>query len=721
MPHVPSTTAGPEVGQNDPVTDATAAPPQSDAAAPPAPEGQTSHELGAVVRADGTRFTLWAPGAERVELALVADDDSQRHTDLTRDGEVWTGFVPGVGTGQRYGYRAHGPFDPGRGLRYNPSKLLVDPYARAIDGSLDFASRVIFDSTDDDSAGHVPVGVAVAATDAPPPISRPVPWGETVLYELHTKGFTFRHPDVPEHQRGTYAGLAHPSVVQYLVDLGVTSVELLPIHHFLTEPSISDRGLVNYWGYNSLGFFAPHAPYSSSGTRGEQVAEFKAMVAAYHAAGLEVILDVVYNHTAEGGFEGPALSFRGIDNQAYYRLTEHGTMYDVTGTGNSVDTSHSAVRRLVLDSLRYWVTEMGVDGFRFDLAATLIRNERHEVDHQHPFLHEIAEDPVLSKVKLIAEPWDIGNYGYQVGNFGPPWSEWNGKFRDSIRDVWRGAAHGVQDLAYRLSGSSDLYGDDGRQPYASINFVTAHDGFTLRDLVSYNGKHNEANHEDNRDGTDDNRSWNCGAEGETDDPAIQTLRKQQMANLMSTLVLSTGIPMITAGDECGRTQQGNNNAYCQDSEISWFDWSLPHTWAGHLALTKELLALRKQHPALRQWHYFEGRPVVEGGRKDVSWVAPHGGEMSEADWHNGELRTLGMFLAGDALRETDAEGNRLTDNSFLLVINAAAEPLSVRVPEVSWAPSYEVVLDTSHSGWTQIDAGADLVLPPRCVGLLRAL
>ena len=695
------------------MTDATTAPPKT-ATETIAPD------LGAVVRADGTAFTLWAPAAERVELALFGDDGTQQNTDLTRDGEVWRAFVPGVGAGQRYGYRVHGPFDPVRGMRFNPAKLVVDPYARAIDGELDFASPLIFDSSDGDSAGHVPVGVVVGPSDPPPPISRPVPWSQTVVYEMHTKGFTALHPDVPEHQRGTYAGLAHPSVVRYLADLGVTSVELLPVHHFLTEPSVSGRGLVNYWGYNTLGYFAPHAPYSSSGSRGEQVAEFKAMVAAYHAAGLEVILDVVYNHTAEGGFDGPTLSFRGIDNQAYYRLTEHGTMYDVTGTGNSVDTSHPAVRRLVLDALRYWVTEMGVDGFRFDLAVTLIRNERHEVDHQHPFLAEIAADPVLSKVKLIAEPWDIGNFGYQVGNFGAPWSEWNGKFRDSVRDVWRGHS-GVQDLAYRLSGSSDLYGDDGRHPYASINFVTAHDGFTLRDLVTYEHKHNGANHEDNRDGSDDNRSWNCGVEGETSDPGVNALRRRQMANLMSTLVLSTGIPMITAGDECGRTQQGNNNAYCQDSEISWFDWSLPATWPEHLDLTRMLLALRRKHPALRQWHYFEGRPVADGGRKDVSWIAPHGGEMSEADWHNPGLRTLGMFLAGDALRETDAAGNRLTDQSFLLVVNAAADPLHVRVPDASWAPSYEVVLDTSNSGWTQLDAGADLLLPPRCVGLLRAL
>jgi glycogen operon protein len=706
--------------QNVPVTEATAAP------SAPGPAPAAGPRPGAVVQTDGTTFTLWAPAAERVELALIADDGSQRNLDLSHTGEFWTGFVPGIGAGQRYGYRVHGPFDPSHGLRFNPSKLLLDPYARAVDGTLDYASPLIYDSSDGDSAGHVPVGVVVADSPPPPPISKPVHWGETVIYELHTKGFTKLHPDIPEHQRGTYAGLAHPSVIRYLTDLGITSVELLPIHHFLTEPSIAARGLPNYWGYNTLGFFAPHAPYSSSGSRGEQVAEFKAMVAAFHAAGIEVILDVVYNHTAEGGFDGPTLSFRGIDNRAYYRLSHHddhrAAMYDVTGTGNSVDTSHPQVRRLVMDSLRYWVEQMGVDGFRFDLAVTLVRNERHEVDIPgHPFLVEVAADPVLGRVKLIAEPWDVGPFGYQVGNFGPPWSEWNGKFRDSVRDVWRNTSDGVKDLAYRLSGSSDLYGDDGRYPYASINFVTAHDGFTLRDLVSYDHKHNEANHEDNRDGTDDNRSWNCGAEGETADAGVIALRKRQMANLMSTLILSTGVPMITAGDECGRTQHGNNNAYCQDSEISWFDWSLPAEWSEHLELTKRLLALRAAHPALRQWHYFSGQPIVPGGRKDLSWIAPHGGEMTDADWFNGDLRTIGMFLRGDALRATDAEGNALTDSSFLLALNATPEIRNVVVPDASWAPGYEVVLDTSNSMVTEVEAGATVPLAPRCLVLLRAL
>ena len=699
-----------------PVTEATAAP---NALGPPL---DPEHGLGAVVHHDGTTFTLWAPAAERVELVLIAADGSQRNLDLAHSGEYWTGFVGGIGHGQRYGYRVHGPFDPSHGLRFNPAKLLLDPYARAVDGSLDHASPLIYDSSDGDSAGHVPVGVVVAGSEPPPPISRPVTWSETVIYELHTKGFTKLHRGVPEHQRGTYAGLAHPSVINYLTDLGVTSVELLPIHQFLTEPAIAARGLPNYWGYNTLNFFSPHAQFSSSGSTGEQVAEFKAMVAAFHAAGIEVILDVVYNHTAEGGFDGPTLSFRGIDNRTYYRLTHGGVTYDVTGTGNSVNTSHPQVRRLVMDSLRYWVEEMGVDGFRFDLAVTLIRNERHEVDTvNHPFLAEVAADPVLGRVKLISEPWDVGSFGYQVGNFGTPWSEWNGKFRDSVRDIWRTSSDGVKDLAYRLSGSSDLYGDDGRYPYASINFVTAHDGFTLRDLVSYEHKHNEANHEDNRDGTDDNRSWNCGVEGETTDRRVLALRKRQMANLMSTLVLSTGVPMISAGDECGRTQYGNNNPYCQDNEISWFDWSLPSKWKSHLELTKKLIALRAAHPTLRQWHWFSGQPVVRGGRKDLSWIAPHGGEMTEADWHDGNLRTIGMFLAGDALRGTNAEGSALTDNSFLLALNATAEARDVVVPDASWAPAYEVVLDTSHSGVTEVEAGAVVPLAPRCLVLLRAL
>ncbi|MFC0628564.1 glycogen debranching protein GlgX [Kribbella deserti] len=695
-----------------PVTEATAAPTALGSTTP-----------GAVVHPGGTTFTLWAPDAERVELTLLADDGSQRNLDLQHIGDHWSADVPGVGHGQRYGYRVHGPFEPTHGLRFNPAKLLVDPYARAIDGSLDFASPVIYDSAELDSAGHVPVGVVIERTDPPPPISRPVRWGETVIYELHARGFTMTHPDVPPPLRGTYAGLAHPSVIGYLKDLGITSIELLPIHHSVTEPAIAARGLPNYWGYNTLGFFAPHAGYSSAGSTGGQVAEFKAMVAAYHEAGLEVILDVVFNHTAEGGFDGPTLSLRGIDNRVYYRLGNGGSMYDVTGTGNSVDTSHPQVRRLILDSLRYWVTEMGVDGFRLDLAVTLIRNERHEVDLQHPFLTEIAADPVLRKVKLISEPWDVGNFGYQLGKFGTPWSEWNGRYRDTVRDIWRGHSHTVQDLAYRLSGSSDLYGDDGRHPYASINFVTAHDGFTLRDLVSYNSKHNEANREDNRDGTDDNRSWNCGVEGETDDPAINALRRRQAANLMATLLLSTGIPMITAGDECGRTQRGNNNAYCQDNEISWFDWTLPTSreWRAQFKLTRDVLALRAKHPALRQWHYFKGRPVVEGGRKDLSWIAPHGGEMTEADWHDPSLRTLGMFLAGDALRGTDAEGNRLTDHSFLFALNATAETRRVVVPDASWAPAYEVVLDTSRSGITEVEAGATVNLEPRCLVLLRAL
>jgi glycogen operon protein len=701
-----------------PVTEATAAPNEL------GPSPDQDLRLGPVVHADGTTFTLWAPSAERVELTLIAADGSQRNLDLVHSGEYWTGFVPEVGHGQRYGYRVHGPFDPSHGLRFNPSKLLLDPYARAVDGSLDFASPLIYDSSDGDSAGHVPVGVVVANSDAPPPISRPVPWTETVIYELHTKGFTKLHPDVPEYQRGTYAGLAHPSVINYLVELGVTSVELLPIHHFVTEPAIAARGLPNYWGYNSLNYFAPHAPYSSSGSTGEQVAEFKAMVAAFHAAGIEVILDVVYNHTAEGGFDGPTLSFRGIDNRAYYRLTPNGTMYDVTGTGNSVDTSHPQVRRLMMDSLRYWVEEMGVDGFRFDLAVTLIRNERHEVDTVgHPFLAEVAADPVLGRVKLISEPWDVGNFGYQVGNFGTPWSEWNGKFRDSVRDVWRTSSNGVQDLAYRLSGSSDLYGDDGRYPYASINFVTAHDGFTLRDLVSYNEKHNEANLEGNRDGTDDNRSWNSGVEGPTGDPQVIELRKRQQRNFLATLLLSQGVPMLLGGDEFGRTQHGNNNAWCQDNEISWYDWDLGDGQREQLEFTKRLIQLRKQHPVFRRARFLAGRELQGSGLPDVWWFRPDGRRVTRTDWEDREAHVLGVFLNGEEIADTGPHGEPVRDDSFVLLINAHFEDVEFTLPVRRFGAAWEHELSTDDpglpSGAERFAARGRVMVPSRSVRLLR--
>ncbi len=546
----------------------------------PTPAPQT--RLGAFIEGGGTTFRLWAPRATRVELALVGEDRDQLNIDLQRAADgCWHVHVDGVGDQQRYGYRVHGPWSPYEGARFNPAKLLLDPYARAITSGVDYAGPILdhisasdYVADHRDSFTSVPLSVVVADSPRPRPLARPVPLESTVLYELHVKGYTQLHPAVPEHLRGTYAGLAYPAVIEHLLELGITSVELLPVHHFVSEPFLIGRGLSNYWGYNTLGFFAPHAAYGSVGTLGQQVREFKEMVSAFHDAGMEVILDVVYNHTGEGGHEGPTLSFRGLDHAGYYRLTDNlRNDYDVTGCGNSVDSAVPGVRRLILDSLRYWVNEMGVDGFRFDLVTTLFRDEQHHVDMEHhPFRGALAEDPVLSEVKLIAEPWDLGPYGYQVGSFGSSWSEWNDRFRNFVRDFWRGNGSGVSELAVRLSGSADVFDRGGRGSTASVNFVTAHDGFTLRDLVTYNVKHNRANGESNRDGTDDNRSWNCGSEGETDDPTINALRIRQAQNLMATTLLATGIPMITAGDELGRTQEGNNNAYCQDSPISWVHW-----------------------------------------------------------------------------------------------------------------------------------------------------
>ncbi len=543
--------------------------------------------LGAHVRDGGTTFGLWAPRATRVELALVGEDRRQTNVDLALGADgVWSAHLPGVGAEQRYGYRVHGPWDPASGARFNPAKLLLDPYARAVTGGVDYSGPILdhmpgsnFELDSTDSYASVPLSVVVPDSPPPTPIAQPVPLERSVIYELHVKGFTRLHPAVPEHLRGSYAGLAYPAVVQHLLDLGVTAVELLPVHQFVSEPFLISRGLSNYWGYNTLGYFAPHAAFGSVGTLGQQVREFKEMVSALHDAGIEVILDVVYNHTGEGGHEGPTLAFRGLDHLGYYRLTDdQRNDYDVTGCGNSVDTSEPGVLRLVLDSLRYWVTEMGVDGFRFDLVTSLLRDEQHHVDQDHAFKQALREDPVLSRVKLIAEPWDLGPYGYQLGAFGAGWSEWNDRFRNYVRDFWRGNTHGVAELAQRLVGSPDIFAD--RAPEASINFITAHDGFTLRDSVTYDVKHNGANGESNRDGTDDNRSWNCGVEGETDDGRVNALRHRQAQNLMATLLLANGVPMLTAGDELGRTQQGNNNAYCQDSPISWMHWDTAQQWGG---------------------------------------------------------------------------------------------------------------------------------------------
>ncbi|MGW2515185.1 glycogen debranching protein GlgX [Streptomyces scopuliridis] len=696
----------------------------------------------------GTNFALWAGGAEAVEVCLFDDSGAETRLSLTElTHEIWHGFVPGIRPGQRYGYRVHGRWDPWTGARWNPAKLLLDPYARAVDAAeghdygrlppevyghvRDWPQREVADTVRDgrDSAPYVPKGVVVhdsAPDDEWADDRRPkTPWADSVIYELHVRGFTKLHPGIPEELRGTYAGLAHPAAIGHLRRLGVTAVELLPVHQFAHEDHLLRRGLRNYWGYNSIGYFAPHAGYAASGTRGQQVAEFKGMVRALHAAGIEVILDVVYNHTAEGGELGPTLSLRGIDNRGYYRLPSDARRYtDYTGCGNTLHVVQPQVLRLITDSLRYWVTEMGVDGFRFDLAAALARS-MHDVDMLSPFLAVIAQDPVLRRVKLIAEPWDVGNGGYQVGAFPPLWTEWNDRYRDAVRDFWRGALPDVRDLGYRLSGSSDLYAWGGRRPYASVNFVTAHDGFTLRDLVSYERKHNEANGEGNRDGTHDNRAWNCGVEGETDDASVNALRRRQSRNLLTTLLVSTGVPMLVAGDEMGRTQRGNNNAYCQDSEVSWLDWSLLESPAGQglHALTARLLALRQAHPVLRRRAFFSGRPQAPDGLRDLAWFTPQGSEMTEEDWY-APASTLGLFLSGRDIPGRDARGEKITDDSFLTVLHADARPVEFALPGPPWARTYELVVDTAREDQTEApgtvyEGGATATVPPRAVLLFR--
>lgn len=666
--------------------------------------------LGARHDGAGTNFALWAGGAEAVDLCLFDEgpDGTLHETRLPLTDQtfhVWHGYLPGIGPGQRYGFRVHGPWEPWRGARWNPAKLLLDPYARAIDGLFVLDDAVyghVRGGADDvldtrDSAPFVPKSVVVHDDFDWSDDRRPkIPWAETVIYELHVKGFTARHPGIPDELRGTYAGLAHPAAIDHLVRLGVTAVELLPVHQFVSEEHLLRARGGNYWGYNSIGYFAPHAGYSSAGGRGGQVHEFRRMVHALHEAGIEVILDVVYNHTGEGGPGGPTLCFRGIDNAGYYRLRDNGRGYtDYTGCGNTLNVQQPHVLQLITDSLRYWVTEMGVDGFRFDLAAALARS-MHDVDKLSSFLTVISQDPVLSRVKLIAEPWDVGEGGYQVGEFPPLWTEWNDKYRDTVRDFWRGARPDVRDLAYRLSGSSDLYQDDGRHPYASINYVTAHDGFTLRDLVSYERKHNEANGEDNRDGTNDNRSWNCGYEGETADTAVNLLRRRQLRNMMTTLLLSTGVPMLVAGDEFGRTQRGNNNAYCQDNELSWVDWSAldDPQWRPLLDLTSRLIRLRRAHPVLCRRAFFSGRPSFPDGLRDLAWFTPTGREMTERDWFS-PTATLGMYLSGLDIRQRGPRGERIVDDSFLVILHASSQPMRYMLPGEPWAHSYEIVLDTA--------------------------
>ncbi|MFL0026454.1 glycogen debranching protein GlgX [Streptomyces sp. NBUL23] len=688
----------------------------------------------------GTNFALWAGGAEAVELCLFDERGGETRCPLAElTHEIWHGFVPGVRPGQRYGYRVHGRWDPWTGARWNAAKLLLDPYARAVDGSFalppevyghvrDWPDQPVADTVRDDrdSAPFVPKGVVVRDDDDWVEDRRPkTPWADSVIYELHVRGFTKLHPDIPPELRGTYAGLAHPAAIAHLTRLGVTAVELLPVHQFAHEDHLLRRGLRNHWGYNSIGYFAPHAGYSASGTAGQQVGEFKRMVHALHGAGIEVILDVVYNHTAEAGELGPMLSLRGIDNRGYYRLQQDPRRYaDYTGCGNTLHVVQPQVLRLITDSLRYWVTEMGVDGFRFDLAAALARS-MHDVDMLSPFLAVIAQDPVLRRVKLIAEPWDVGNGGYQVGAFPPLWTEWNDRYRDAVRDFWRGALPDVRDLGYRLTGSSDLYAWGGRRPYASVNFVTAHDGFTLRDLVSYERKHNEANGEGNRDGTDDNRAWNCGAEGESGDPEINALRRRQLRNLLTTLLLSTGVPMLVAGDEMGRTQGGNNNAYCQDNETGWLDWSLLEepAWRQLTELTARVLTLRRTHPVLRRRAFFSGRAQAPDGLRDLAWFARDGREMTEGDWY-APAATLGLYLSGRDIPGRDARGEPVTDDSFLAVLHAGAEPVAFELPGPPWADAYELVLDTSREDQAQapgtvLEGGTEVAVPARSVLLLR--
>ena len=682
--------------------------------------------LGLTLDGTGANIALWAPGASTVDLCLFDDDGNESRIRLPEQTfGVFHGHVSGVASGQSYGFRVDGPWDPANGARWNPAKLLMDPYARALDGEFRLDPAVFAHvGTDDltrsdvDSAPYVPRSVAVGASfdwygDTHPRI----PWGDTVIYETHVRGISMQHPDVPEHLRGTYAGLAHPAVINHLTSLGVTAVELMPIHHFVDETHLLELGLTNYWGYNTLGFFAPHASYSASGTTGEQVREFKEMVRTLHAAGLEVILDVVYNHTAEGNENGPTLSFRGICNPGYYRLSDGRHYMDYTGCGNTLNVSNPHVLQMVMDSLRYWVTEMHVDGFRFDLAAALARSF-HDVDMLGTFLTTIQQDPILRRTKLIAEPWDVGPGGYQVGEFPAMWTEWNGKYRDNLRDFWKGSA-GIGELGWRLSGSADLYGGEGRRPYASINFITAHDGFPLRDLTTYNHKHNEANLEDNRDGTDDNRSYNYGVEGETDDPAINEVRHRQIRNMFATLLLSTGVPMILGGDEFGRTQGGNNNAYCQDNEISWYDWDLADWQTELLAFATRIVELRRQHRAFRQRYFFDGRPTREGGAPDLGWVGPDGQLLTQDEWNAGWSKTLGMYLSGE-LHHVPGEPLPQADDSFLLILHAGDEECDFTLPGEPFGKSYEVVFDTGvdHEGAT-VRAGEALHLVPRSSALLR--
>jgi glycogen operon protein len=664
----------------------------------------TPYPIGATFDGAGTNFSVFSSVATRVELCLFDDAGRETRVDLPEvDAFCWHAYAPGVGAGQRYGYRVHGPGDQAHGNRCNPQKLLLDPYAQAVEGTVTW-NRALFgyDASGKrpsraDSARYAPRSIVVNpffdwGDDRPPR----TPTHDSVIYEAHVKGLTQRHPDVPTELRGTYAGLASPAIVDYLVDLGVTAVELMPVHQFVDEHEVVERGLRNYWGYNSIGFFAPHNAYASAGQRGQQVQEFKLMVKALHAAGIEVILDVVYNHTAEGSHLGPVLSMKGFDNAAYYRLNPDDPRYyvDYTGCGNSLNMRNPHVLQLIMDSLRYWIREMHVDGFRFDLAAALAR-ELHDVDRLAAFFDLIQQDPVIRTVKLIAEPWDVGEGGYQIGNFPPLWSEWNGKYRDTVRDYWRGEEQTLAELAYRLTGSSDLYEWGGRRPSASINFVTAHDGFTLADLVAYNDKHNEANGDENRDGETYNRSWNHGVEGPTDDADVRGARRRSQRNFLATLLLSQGVPMLLHGDEIGRTQQGNNNGYCQDNELTWIDWDLTGANADLLAFTRRLLAFRRSQPVLRRRRWFQGRPIHGSSVSDIVWFRPDGDTMSEDDWAQGYAKAIAVFLNGDEIGQPDPRGDAVRGDSLLLLFNADDAPLDFTLPDSLYGERWRVEIDTA--------------------------
>lgn len=697
-----------------------------------------SYPLGSKYDGAGTNFAIFSDVAEKVELCLIDAECNEERILLDEvDAHIWHCYLPGVKPGQRYGFRVHGPYIPAEGKRCDPSKLLVDPYARAFDGEFDgHPSLFSYDINDpenpegrntEDSLEHTMKSVVVNPFfDWGSDRSPNTPYNETVIYEAHVKGMTMRHPDVPESLRGTYAGLAHPSIIEHLKDLGITAIELMPVHQFLQDDRLRDLGLRNYWGYNTFGFFAPQQDYAAAQEPGGAVSEFKGMVRTFHEAGIEVILDVVYNHTAEGNHMGPTIAFRGIDNEAYYRLVDGDKAHymDYTGTGNSLNVRDPHPLQMIMDSLRYWVSEMHVDGFRFDLASTLAR-ELHDVDKLATFFDLVQQDPIVSQVKLIAEPWDVGEGGYQVGNFPPLWTEWNGKYRDTVRDFWRGEPSTLGEFASRLTGSSDLYANNGRRPTASINFITAHDGFTLNDLVSYNHKHNDANGEDGRDGESHNRSWNCGEEGPTEDPGINKLRARQRRNFLTTLLLSQGTPMIAHGDEMARTQNGNNNVYCQDNETSWMDWELADKNAALVEFTKRLITIRRNHPVFRRRRFLAGGPLgSEVGDRDIAWLVPSGKLMGQSDWDFAFGKSLMVYFNGKAIQEPDARGQRIEDDSFIMMFNAYHEPIDFTLPDTEFGPAWKLIVDTNvDTGYPDeaktLRAGDSITVEARSTLILR--